>query len=494
FSEPLSEYTSFLDHLREYGYARDEFTRIPFNLIDLAAAVIASVLTGRELSLFGTAMGHSNPKDFHGSTKNSGDAATASKGASSDNSNDNDNNKGARKHKAQDTLTSPLGSESAPDQDSHSWNGDTSKNDDSVFYFIQRILKRTQLSCTTLILALIYVDRFKTKQARKRRTRLDQGPDHESAVVSFSLMRKQLSRSSAPETHTSSSAESSQSSSPQNPIPPDYHGHQQQHASRSSTPKSTWESWSSISLFLVSVICADKYLYDATYSNAEWAEFTRGQYTTQELNDLERRFLGQLQYRLYVSEPEFHGFLTYLEVIMALRQVWGRGFTTALSYSDVRILTQQLMPNYADRLHFKTLQGDMAVIVWQVVSAITRMYLTVVGAVMIAIASYKAVTQLTFMPAHWPTDALVPLMYPLHDHYPNPWNTLSTFHASCDNMRKRMTIGYGDALGPPWTGNFAIVETNPVAQLMLPLPLMSESSFPSGLEGWMDPLQTIECY
>ncbi|KAF8985012.1 Cyclin-dependent protein kinase [Entomortierella lignicola] len=154
------------------------------------------------------------------------------------------------------------------------------------------------------------------------------------------------------------------------------------------------ESWSSISLFLVAVICADKYLFDATYSNAEWAEFIKGQYTTMELNDLERRFLGHLQYKLYVSEPEFDGFLSYLEVILALNQVWGRGLIT-FSYSDVRILTQQLMPAYADRLQFKTLQGDMISIVWQVMATFSRMYLAIIGTIIIAAAGYKAIMELS---------------------------------------------------------------------------------------------------
>ncbi|KAF9113312.1 hypothetical protein BGX27_001848 [Mortierella sp. AM989] len=273
-------------------------------------------------------------------------------------------------------------------------------DENNIFYFIQRILKRTQLSCTTLILALIYIDRFKAKLARsmKRRTRLDQGPDYDqtqnsaspSLTMGISMNDKELTLSS-----TSSSSPPSTTHSPSSTL--SVLSHQSNaggSGSNNSGSKKRQESWSSISLFLVAVVCADKYLFDATFSNAEWADFTRGQYTMMELNDLERRFLGHLQFKLYVSEPEFDGFLSYLEVVLALKQVWGRGLIT-FSYSDVRILTQQLAPAYADRLQFKALQGDMIAIVWQVMAAFSRMYLAIVGTIIIATVGYKTVVELS---------------------------------------------------------------------------------------------------
>ncbi|KAF9981373.1 Cyclin-dependent protein kinase [Modicella reniformis] len=274
-------------------------------------------------------------------------------------------------------------------------------NDEAdIFYFIQRILKRTQLSCTTLILALIYIDRFKARLARtlKRRTRLDQGPDynhiHHTNTTSlwpcFAENNRGMLIGSAVSSCFSSTSQSSSSTLSTRTL--QSHGSGCSNCTSQSKPGQ--EPWSSISLFLVAVICADKYLFDATYYNAEWADFTKGQYTTLELNDLERRFLGHLQYKLYVSEPEFDGFLSYLEVILALKQVWGRGLIT-FSYSDVRILTQRLMPAYAGRLQFKTLQGDMLAIVWQVMATFSRVYLAIVGTIIVAAAGYPAMVELS---------------------------------------------------------------------------------------------------
>ncbi|KAF9351491.1 hypothetical protein BGX34_000525 [Mortierella sp. NVP85] len=367
YAEPLREYHSFLDHLKSHGYARDEFTRIPFNLIDLAAAVLASMITGQELSLFGGDINRNQNRQDPGQNQHGGQRES----------------QGHQQHEQQQRNP-----DSSPENDQA-----------DIFYFIQRILKRTQLSCTTLILALIYIDRFKARLARtmKRRTRLDQGPDYDP--IHHTNTTPLWPRIVGSDKGMLASSDASSCSSPISQSPSSSSSTTLTHRSRGSigsSSKNGQESWSSISLFLVAAICADKYLFDATYSNAEWADFTRGQYTTTELNDLERRFLGHLQYKLYVSEPEFDGFLTYLEVILALKQVWGRGLIT-FSYSDVRILTQRLLPAYAGRLHFKTLQGDMLAIVWQVVTALSRIYLTIMGTIIIAAASYTAVVELSGM-------------------------------------------------------------------------------------------------
>ncbi|KAF9123595.1 hypothetical protein BGW39_008834 [Mortierella sp. 14UC] len=364
YAEPLREYNAFLEHLKNHGYARNEFIRIPLNLIDLAAALITSMITGRELSLFGSKLHPEHQRNNSGMD--------------------------GRHRQEQSTTTSPLDDET------------------EAFYFIQRILKRTQLSCTTLILALIYIDRFKARISRtlKRRTRLDQGPDYahltsntpssSSSFLSRPFRRKAESltdsATSSPSTFTFHSPSAS-SDTPSSTSSTSSTSSSNDTQDTNDSNKPGQEPWSSVTLFLVAVICADKYLFDATFSNAEWADFTKGQYTNQELNDLERRFLGHLQYKLYVSEPEFDGFLSYLEVILALKQVWGRGLI-AFSYSDVRILTQNLLPAYAGRLHFRALHGDMMSIIWQVMSATFRAYLTLVGAVMFAAASYATVMEL----------------------------------------------------------------------------------------------------
>ncbi|KAG0337436.1 hypothetical protein BG004_007655 [Podila humilis] len=417
------------------------------------------MITGRELSLFNT---HHDDGHGHG--------------------NDNDNT-------TNDTTPNQPKTEDDEEAD--------------VFYFIQRILKRTQLSCTTLILALIYIDRFKARLAHslnKRRTRLDQGADYNSHAstttttttaddqqFSFTFMRERKRNKPSPDPDLSPSTSSSSSLSPTsshsscdssaNTSPnsttdtttPDQRSHHHHHHhNNNKNNKPSLESWSCIALFLVSVICADKYLFDATFTNAEWAEFTRGQYTTQELNDLERRFLGQLQYKLYVSEPEFDGFLSYLEVILALKQVWGRGFLAALSYSDVRILTQQLMPAYAGRLQFRTLQEDMALVIWQVVVGISRVYLTIVGTIMFAAAGYAAMLELSALGTQMALEAMMcspgqlnscqyGSFMPLLANPPHPGKMMAHAHAqppprSCmdpTNMRARTGAIYEM---PPSTG------------------------------------------
>lgn len=367
-----------------------------FYSLDLATAVLASMITGQELSLFGGII-------------------------------DKEQDHWDEEQDQQRQSQQPDGQAHQQQEQQQSRVDPLSVNDEAdIFYFIQRILKRTQLSCTTLILALIYIDRFKARLARtlRRRTRLDQGPDynHIHSTNTTSLWPRIVENGRGMLVgSTVSSCSSSTTQSPSSTLSVLTHQSRGSACSASvSQSRQGQELWSSISLFLVAVICADKYLFDATYSNAEWADFTRGQYTTLELNDLERRFLGHLQYKLYVSEPEFDGFLTYLEVILALKQVWGRGLIT-FSYSDVRILTQRLMPVYAGRLHFKTLQGDMLAIVWQVVATLSRLYLAIVGTIILAAAGYTAMAELSSIVSdRTGPHASGRVFGPLHDVLPLP--------------------------------------------------------------------------
>jgi len=335
------------------------------------------MITGREMSLFGSCLRRERADDSQGQ--------------------DSKQRRNQRAHGAEPPRADPA------DDDETT----------GVFYFIHRILKRTQLSCTTLVLALIYIDRFKARLSRslnkKNRTRLDQGPDHghalTSSTTSFWTRRSHRNKDSfmsgnghshgdisRPSTPTD--CYSSNSTSPTSSISTTTSSIQSNRTNNSQNREQP-EPWSSISLILVAFICADKYLFDATFSNAEWADFTRGQYTTKEINDLERRFLGHLDYKLYVSEQDFDGFLAYLEVVLTLKRVWGRGLMAAFSYTDVRILSQRLLPAYADRLQFRALQVDMVAVLWQVMAAISRVYLTIVGTVIFAAASYTAMVELS---------------------------------------------------------------------------------------------------
>src|SRR5690606_22792209 len=109
-----------------------------------------------------------------------------------------------------------------------------------------------------------------------------------------------------------------------------------------------------------------------------------GKYSTQEINELERRFLSQINYELYVSEETYNGFLSYLEVSMGLKQIWGKN---TLSYKDVKILSQNLLPHYIDRLNITLQPIDMLVMLGKAVSSLCIMYMAALAFLAAATAS-----------------------------------------------------------------------------------------------------------
>ncbi|RUP44916.1 hypothetical protein BC936DRAFT_148868 [Jimgerdemannia flammicorona] len=127
-SEPFREYCQFLESVRSHGMAAGEYTKIPLELIDLTATLIATLITGHSYSyfLFGPAITFpSSPTRSHSPTSNSFHA----------------------------TLHHDVA-------------------------FIRRVLRRAQISCTELILSLFYIDRFfhATKERQgglRRKSRLD---------------------------------------------------------------------------------------------------------------------------------------------------------------------------------------------------------------------------------------------------------------------------------------------------------------------------------
>ncbi|ORX59887.1 hypothetical protein BCR36DRAFT_401483 [Piromyces finnis] len=104
-----------------------------------------------------------------------------------------------------------------------------------------------------------------------------------------------------------------------------------------------------IPTFLASIIVADKLLYDATYTNSNWSDFTEGRYTLEDINELERRFLSIMNFQLFISQKKFDEFLSYLDFILCLQKIraWG-SIPFALSYSDIYTLTKKIDSKYFD--------------------------------------------------------------------------------------------------------------------------------------------------
>ncbi|ORX81594.1 hypothetical protein BCR32DRAFT_268187, partial [Anaeromyces robustus] len=104
-----------------------------------------------------------------------------------------------------------------------------------------------------------------------------------------------------------------------------------------------------IPTFLASIIVADKLLYDATYTNLNWSEFTEGRYTLEDVNELERRFLSIMNFQLFISQKKFDEFLSYLDFILCLQKIraWG-SIPFSLSYSDIYTLTRKIDSKYFD--------------------------------------------------------------------------------------------------------------------------------------------------
>ncbi|OBZ91335.1 Cyclin-U4-1 [Choanephora cucurbitarum] len=107
-------------------------------------------------------------------------------------------------------------------------------------------------------------------------------------------------------------------------------------------------SWDPRDLFLASIVVADKYIADVTWLNSDWSEWTHFAYSNAEINLLEKRFLNEIGFNLYISELNYSNFVSYLEFRLHSRQLLGN--TLLLSYRDIDVLSQSLNPIYVKRL------------------------------------------------------------------------------------------------------------------------------------------------
>ncbi|CEP07260.1 hypothetical protein [Parasitella parasitica] len=106
--------------------------------------------------------------------------------------------------------------------------------------------------------------------------------------------------------------------------------------------------WRTKDLFLASIVVADKYMADTAWLNSDWSEWTHFTYSNQEINAVERRFLQDMNFNLYISELSYSNFVSYLEFRLHSRQLLGD--VLLLSYRDIDVLSQALNPVYVKRL------------------------------------------------------------------------------------------------------------------------------------------------
>ncbi|KAI9282095.1 hypothetical protein BC943DRAFT_116859 [Umbelopsis sp. AD052] len=214
--------------------------------------------------------------------------------------------------------------------------------------FIRKTLNMARISCTSLVISLWYVDTFFHHKSKRplRQRKLDD--------VSTNLSRV-------------------------NPA----------------------EGWSTRDLFMASIVIADKYLADVTWSNAEWSYNTGGYYTCDAINRLERQFLQQIDFKLFVTDDQYRHFCSYLEVSLHLRQVVqysGTSLLSSLSYQDVSILSQSLLPIYAKRLRLSLRPYEAIMLLAKMVALTFAIYIATL--VTLATAAYVIHLQAELIQQH----------------------------------------------------------------------------------------------
>lgn len=114
---------------------------------------------------------------------------------------------------------------------------------------------------------------------------------------------------------------------------------------------------------------------DITWTNADWAEWTNYAYSCEEITRLERRFLQDLHYRLFIDEREYIHFCSFLEFRLHSRRI-----SDALSYRDIHVLSQSLLPTYVERLHLSLRPYEAMLLLAKTVTSICIVYATTVMA------------------------------------------------------------------------------------------------------------------
>ncbi|KAI8089557.1 uncharacterized protein BX664DRAFT_136817 [Halteromyces radiatus] len=144
--------------------------------------------------------------------------------------------------------------------------------------------------------------------------------------------------------------------------------------------KQSTRTWQVRDLFMASIIVADKYMADLTWYNADWADSTQYAYSCHDLNQLERRFLEEMDYSLFVSDQDYYNFCNYLEFRVHLRQINIGSRIMSLSYHNINVLSQQLNPIYVKRLGLSLRPFEAMILLAKTVTSICIMYAATIAA------------------------------------------------------------------------------------------------------------------
>jgi hypothetical protein len=111
---------------------------------------------------------------------------------------------------------------------------------------------------------------------------------------------------------------------------------------------------------------------DVTWLNGDWSEWTHYTYSTIEINKLEKRFLYDMNFNLYISNINYSQFVSYLEFRLYTRQLmFGIG---NISYRDMDVLSQSLKPEYVARLQLKLRPFEAMILIAKQATSILFMY------------------------------------------------------------------------------------------------------------------------
>ena len=115
---------------------------------------------------------------------------------------------------------------------------------------------------------------------------------------------------------------------------------------------------------------------DVTWLNTDWSEWTQYTYSTKEVNALEKRFLNDMNFNLYISNFNYRNFVSYLEFRLHTRQLF---LFANISYRDIDVLSQSLNPEYVKRLQLNTRPFEAMILIAKQATSILFMYIMTVA-------------------------------------------------------------------------------------------------------------------
>lgn len=119
---------------------------------------------------------------------------------------------------------------------------------------------------------------------------------------------------------------------------------------------------------------------DVTWLNTDWSEWTHYTYSTLHINLLEKRFLNDMKFNLYISPCNYSNFVSYLEFKLHSRQLLLCG---NISYRDIDVLSQSLKPEYIKRLKLNLRPFEAMILLLKQAASILAIYSVTLAAVYI---------------------------------------------------------------------------------------------------------------